>query len=115
MRKKTKKGKKNPARFATGEWFGRVFDGITSDERRTFAKHAQTRVKGRKVPCPFLSQKGHTQYCNKKSGVCSIRRHRKAAGSGLGAACGPFVITCPNRFAESRTIYEWIGQILLET
>lgn len=56
--------------------------------------------------------------CNKKGGVCSLRRYRKSENSveplpGLGSS--GIVTTCPERFKEDLLIFRWVAETLLQT
>ncbi len=60
--------------------------------------------------CPFQ----HNATCNKKGGVCSLRAYQQIS-DGPVAGMGPLITTCPNRFLESDTIFQWVGKTILNT
>jgi hypothetical protein len=61
------------------------------------------------LDCPF--QENRT--CTKKGGVCSLRRYEQI-DNGPVKGVGLLVTTCPNRFLEDDTIFEWIGEEILQ-
>jgi hypothetical protein len=58
-----------------------------------------------------VSEKSHLQ---QKGGVCSLRKYEQI-DDGAVKGIGPLVTTCPNRFLEEHTIFEWIGEEILQT
>ena len=69
-----KRDKKPSRRFGIGEWYGRLFSGLSSDEKRELAQ-IQFMKPAKRPPlhCPFRSTEGHHMPCTKEGGICSIR------------------------------------------
>jgi hypothetical protein len=101
---------KSRSRHSIGEWYGRAFEDIAPAERLSSAKAEYTAdaILGKK--CPFQ----HAANCNKKGGVCSLRRYDQM-DKGPVHGTGLIVTTCPNRFLEADVIYKWVGSTLLDT
>lgn len=106
------------ARFGIGEWYGRLFDGLTPDERQDYYRRA---VGGRdfRPACPFRRPlEGETQECTKKGGVCSIQLYQYVeigSGSAQGEPDGALRTLCPYRFEEAGTVVRWIAETFLGT
>ena len=104
-------------RFGIGEWYGKLFTELTADERTELVAQASVRGALPNVPCPFLSRPNHSERCNKRGGVCSLRLYARDADSGAGVVVpgneGRLRTTCPNRFRENAMIYRWVGETLL--
>jgi len=105
------------ARFGIGEWYGRLFNSLSVEERRRFSEVALGR--GERPICPFKPLIGGvSQPCTKKGGVCSLRLYEKGDGEraipvkGKGSALRA---VCPHRFRENDTIVKWVGEMLLGT
>jgi len=62
------------------------------------------------ISCPFQTE----ARCNKKGGVCSLRQYHQV-GDGAVSGTGPIITTCPQRFLEANTIFQWVGETLLQT
>jgi hypothetical protein len=97
-------------RYSIGEWYGTGFEKLSPGNWR---KQAAEEIRidslsGKK--CPFLPNSA----CNKKGGVCSLRYYQQI-DSGPVQGIGPIITTCPNRFLEMSTIYQWVGKTLLGT
>ncbi|MYD37081.1 MAG: hypothetical protein F4X20_08815 [Dehalococcoidia bacterium] len=95
-------------RFGIGEWYGRSFVGLTSEERREYAAQSGSHS------CPFRMNGGR---CTKKGGVCSFRAYEDADGIAVpvsGDEAGLRVL-CPRRFEEDMTIFRWVGETVLGT
>lgn len=104
------KGLKNRSRYSIGEWYGRAFEDIDPIKRAIRAKEEYEADAILPEKCPFQ----HAAKCNKKGGVCSLRRYDQVGGGPVTGA-GPIVTTCPNRFLEANVIYKWVSRTLLET
>jgi hypothetical protein len=104
-------------RFGIGEWYGRPFIQLTNAERRKYAL-LQLQDEKPAVPCPFLSRPGKQINCWKPGGICSLRLYERSKDTGLVQVSrerGTYRTTCPSRFEQNRSIYSWVGQILLGT
>jgi hypothetical protein len=89
-------------RFSIGEWYGIGMDRLAPHQ---WFQQAKTEIEGDALtgrPCPFKPN----DTCNKKGGVCSLRLYEQ---SGTEPVCGvgPIITTCPGRFIEGETIFEW--------
>lgn len=107
------------SRFGIGEWYGRSFVDLSSQERREFARIQGLRKDAKPVqPCPFQSAPGQQVNCNKVGGVCSLRLYEKARltdeVSLAPGVNGELRTVCPNRFEERDTIYRWVGETILK-
>jgi len=105
-------------RFGIGEWYGRLFDRLSPDERVDFAMRA---LGGKELRpnCPFRRPvDGRPQLCTKKGGVCSLQLYETDDGS-LGKLPDDhrshLRTLCPYRFEEAGTVLEWVAEDLLET
>lgn len=98
------------SRYSIGEWYGCAFEFLSPKQRRDQAKlHAGlTTIAG--LDCPFQKNR----MCTKKGDVCSLRKYEQI-DEGPVKGTGPLVTTCPNRFLEGDTIFEWIGEEILQT
>jgi hypothetical protein len=111
--------KKVRRRYGIGEWYGKVFTGISQDERSRLAELQFLSKKDRPMmPCPFReNRKQEPVVCTKIGGVCSLRLYQVEPSSSIVTAAhgveGAFVTTCPHRFKEAGRIYSWIGETLL--
>lgn len=107
-----KKAARSKSSFGIAEWYGELYRSLDGRKRRAFLAASPIPL------CPFLSDvpdlapKSSTR-CSKKGGVCSLRRFTPA--DGLEVEFGPITATCPNRFHQSRTVIQKIGQLLLDT
>lgn len=112
----TGKIRRSQFRFGIGEWYGKSFASLAEGERRHFAE-LQFSSGATPPNCPFLSSPGSSVLCFKKGGVCSLRLYEKAEDGAVTGASGGSTLrtTCPARFAQSGTIYQWIGEVLLGT
>jgi hypothetical protein len=110
-KKKTKTKKpKLRARYSIGEWYGAGFELISASERFARAKTECDAESILGVACPLQTD----AKCNKKGGVCSLRQYQQV-GDGPVVGVGPVITTCPQRFLESNTIFQWVGETLLQT
>ncbi len=102
--------------YGIGEWYGRLFTGLSSDERRRLARmQSQPRDKRRRIPCPFRSTPEGEVACSKEGGVCSLRKYQETR-QGVIVPEGPegnLCTTCPSRFHEGRMVFHWIADTLL--
>jgi len=107
------------SRFGIGEWYGKPFTTLSSDERRHFAQMQLVPQRERPPqPCPFLSHSGRTIDCRKSSGVCSLTRYDLSPETGevsVASQGGLIRTTCPSRFEEGGKIHTWIGEVILRT
>jgi hypothetical protein len=97
-------------RYSIGEWYGAGFESLTAQQRfeKAETECAVDALLG--AACPFQDD----AKCNKKGGVCSLRQYQQV-GDGPVSGTGPIITTCPQRFLESHTIFNWVGEILLQT
>lgn len=114
---KTKKPRLPRRRFSIGEWYGIPLTTLTPDERRHFANIQSLKKAERpEILCPFQSTE---TVCKKKGGVCSLRLYEEDRESKLVNAIegvpGFLRTTCPYRFEENNTIYEWVGRTIIGT
>lgn len=110
----SKRKKKKPNLYGIAEWYGNLFPSLTPEKRKELAglrtpKAMQCRFM---QDCPDIAPKGETT-CNKKGGVCSIRKF--VPGESGQIDFGPITATCPSRFLEGRKIFKEIGKHLLGT
>ena len=107
------RGERPQSRFGIGEWYGRPFTTLSSDERRYFAQiQLKPQSERPSQPCRFLSQYGRTVDCWKSGGVCSLRKYVKSTDTGkvsVPSEGGLIRTTCPSRFEEEGKVYKWIG------
>jgi len=101
-------------RFGIGEWYGKTFTKLSAIERRDNAEQQFTNNPPDRQ-CPFLSDQGHDVACWKKGGVCSLRLYEKTPEGEVRLAPTRATLraTCPSRFEQDRTIYGWIGEVVL--
>jgi hypothetical protein len=104
-------------RFGIGEWYGRLFHGLTMPERQRYAILAGLAKRPTQQPCPFQGD-GSDVPCTKAGGVCSVRRYVEWAETGLAEVApgdaGRLRALCPYRFREAGLIYRWVGEVLLD-
>lgn len=107
-------------RYGIGEWYGKLFSYMTTDERRELARVQFLKKSARpSLACPFRSTETSALPCTKEGGVCSIRLYAfdpatRTAMVAEGEA-GQLVSTCPQRFKQSGTVYRWVGETVLGT
>lgn len=116
--KKAKKTKepKPQIRFGIAEWYGKSFVQLTADERRYYSEIQSIPKEERPPqPCPFKGKVSATENCSKGGGICSLRSYRKDPVTGAISLDAPSTLrtTCPQRFDQDGTIYQWIGEVLL--
>lgn len=100
------------ALYGIGEWYGRLFESLSSEERDVFLERA-ARPLGNNTPlCPFRPG----ERCNKRGGVCTLSRYMISAdGDGVASAhaVGDLITLCPERFREGNLVYRWVSEVLL--
>ena len=100
--------------YGIAEWYGRRFADLSDADRKTLAA-----AKNTDIICPFFAQipalgpKSRKLTCNKKGGVCSLRRFIGPITPGDEVTFGLITATCPNRFLERGLVIEHIGRELL--
>lgn len=102
------------ARYGIAEWFGKPAAALSAEERSHFAKVAASSSMPR-PPCPFSASLNPTAACNKKSGVCTIRRHSTHSDGSVRVSDQQLVTVCPNRFLEQALMLRWAGKVMLGT
>lgn len=99
---------------------------MTGMERRELAREVLMPRRDRPTrPCPFQATKVDA-VCSKEGGVCSLRLYSHATHPGPGPNAGRAMgvpvtgvqgelrATCPYRFHEAKTAFNWVGEIILE-
>lgn len=90
-------------RYGVAELFGEAVSELEPEELRRL-----TRL-GHASQCPFRKKGAH---CNKKGGVCSLVVYEKDETETVRIVGTP-VTTCPNRFLEGDTVFQWVGETLI--
>lgn len=122
---KVKKTRTVAARYGIAEWFGKDMAALTSDERQAFGQlsvkqmEASVRSLPDAPPCPFLDTLLPGARCNKRGGVCSIRKYSSGEdGAGVLILGEKIVTTCPTRFvadvADGKSLFSWISEKMLD-
>lgn len=125
---KTKKPKPDPVYYGIAEWFGKDITTMTPEERQHFGQLAgrqkSLKKKDRKTAppppiCPFLSNLIPGSPCNKKGGVCSIRKYAKGPdGSAITHRGEKIATVCPSRFLQSlpggKSLFAWVAEKMLD-
>ena len=106
------KAAKIRTRYSIGEWYGKGFETISPPDRFRLAKTEFELDALTGLPCPFQHSGA---ICNKKGGVCSLRAYEQSGKAGPVSGKGPIITTCPLRFHEARTIFQWVGERILGT
>jgi hypothetical protein len=104
-------------RFGIGEWYGRSFVNLTTDERRQFAETAIKQTKANAPICPFKPDTEKSQLCSKKGGICCLRLYEwedNGTASVLNGKDGDLRAVCPHRFKQNGTIYREISLYMIE-
>jgi hypothetical protein len=111
-------------RYGIAEWFGNDITAMTDSERQKFGELAvqqdTTGDLSNAPVCPYASTLVPNARCNKKSGVCSIRKYsRNADGTSAEPVSGEKVVTtCPSRFLQTldngKTLFVWISEKMLD-
>lgn len=111
---KPKKEPKPRRRFGIGEWYGKSFTTLTTEERRFYASiQSLSKDEKPKQPCPF---KLGNPVCTKAGGICSLRLYEESPATGevkVAAERSTLRVTCPYRFEQDGTVYGWIGNVIL--
>ena len=94
-------------RFGIAEWFGEPLLALPPSRRTELARCATQRDNAPR--CPF--QKGNVA-CAKKGGVCSIQQYEASSDGRIAGTVGQPVVVCPRRFQESRTLLEWLADVV---
>lgn len=113
------------SRYGIAEWFGKDIATLSPEERQAFGRLAvrQSETAVRNLSdaplCPFLSTLLPGARCNKKGGVCSIRKYAPGPGNTGTAVDGDGIVTvCPSRFiqevAEGKSLFAWISEKMLD-
>jgi hypothetical protein len=107
------------ARYGIAEWYGKDVLTMTSAERKLAADVATGQSK-EKPACPFMATMSPGAKCNKKGGVCTIRKYeRTEAGVVSAMSRGVVATTCPARFlgtsANNQPILEWVAEKMLDS
>ena len=97
-------------RYSIGEWYGAGLEALTPAERFQRARIESEANEIIGATCPFQ----HAAKCNKKGGVCSLRQYQQLGDEPV-TGVGPVITTCPQRFLEADTIFQWVGETLLQT
>lgn len=108
----------NRYRYGIGEWYGRLFNRLTPEERRQFANIQKTNNKIGRPNCPYMPSE-KAKPCPKGNGICSVRRYIEYVNTKEVAVVqddtGGLRIVCPLRFQENGFIYHQVGKVVLET
>lgn len=113
------------ARYGIAEWYGKDITTLLPEERQAFGQLAvrqsasAVRIPADAPPCPFLSTLLPEARCNKKGGVCSIRKYASGEGaSGVLVPADKIVTVCPSRFVqeveEGKSLFVWIAEKMLD-
>jgi hypothetical protein len=114
------------ARYGIAEWFGKDITTLAPEERQAFGrlavKQSETAVRdlADAPPCPFLSTLLPGARCNKKGGVCSIRKYAPGPEkTGVTVPGDKIVTVCPTRFIQNidqdKSLFVWISEKMLDT
>jgi len=113
-------------RYGIAEWFGKDIAQLTPEERQAFGllsvkqMEASVRSLPDAPPCPFLETLLPGARCNKRGGVCSIRKYTVGPDkSGVAVPGDKIVTTCPTRFIadveDGKSVFKWISEKMLGT
>lgn len=113
------------ARYGIAEWFGKDITALSPEERQAFGQlsvqQMETAVRSLAdaPPCPFLSTLLPGARCNKKGGVCSIRKYAQGPeDSGTTVEGDKIVTICPTRFIQEvedgKSLFVWISEKMLD-
>ena len=97
-----------PERYGIGEWYGQPLLSLSPSQRRHLALVALGE-KNEIPKCPFQQNQPS---CNKRGGVCSLRRYTQREDGRLAEPVGGHVITCPARFDDDRLLVLWLAEIV---
>jgi Restriction endonuclease NotI len=98
---------------------------LSPDDRQAFGRLALKQFENAirnaedAPPCPFLSTLLPGARCNKKGGVCSIRKYGAGQDNTATHVAGGRVVTlCPNRFVQEmedgKSLFVWISEKMLD-
>lgn len=109
---------RNTTRYGIAEWYGKDVMTMTGEERRKAAGVATGEIK-EKLLCPFMATMSPGATCNKKGGVCTIRRYERSPQGQVFPSLGASIATtCPARFlgkdAAGRPALEWVAEKMLD-
>ena len=107
---------KEQIRYSIAELFGLPIDQLSIEERNRLLDYSISGKVKDYPACPFrLKSAAGENRCSKKGGVCSLRRYRNSEGKALriDGFEGTPTITCPYRFHEALTVFNWIGEVVL--
>ena len=124
--KEPKKKRAVAPRYGIAEWFGKDIAMLTAEERQAFGQlsvrqmEASVRSLPDAPPCPFLETLLPGARCNKRGGVCSIRKYAPGPEkSGVAVPGDRIVTTCPTRFVadveDGQSLFNWISGKMLDT
>lgn len=113
------------SRYGIAEWFGKDIAVLSPEERQAFGRLAvrQTQTDVRSLTdaprCPFLSTLLPGARCNKRGGVCSIRKYApRPENIGAAIADGRIVTVCPTRFIQEveqgKSLFGWVSEKMLD-
>lgn len=102
--------KKSDGRFGVAEWYGTLVEKIPGPELEEYGALGAKRLSG--FECPFRQAASPGAKCNKKGGVCTLRRH-VLSEAGSVSTVPPLVTLCPSRFWQENVIFERISRDIL--
>lgn len=114
------------SRYSIAEWYGKDITTLTPEERQQYGQLAvrqsvsAVRDLADAPPCPFLATLLPGARCNKKGGVCSIRKYAPGPDRTATVVPGDKIATvCPTRFIQhvedGKSLFAWIGEKMLDT
>lgn len=123
--KKQKAVRVAASRYGIGEWYGRDITTLTPEQRQAFGtlavRQAQATIRSLDDSplCPFLGTVSPGARCNKKGGVCSIRKYSSGPeNTGVPVPGEKIVTVCPTRFIadleNGKSIFVWIAEKMLD-
>lgn len=102
-------------RYGISEWFGKDISSLNARGRRQFSNVALADNSDANPNCPFVSEWFSDDQCNKKGGVCSIRKFNATPEGGGSAVPDDLVVTvCPLRFINN-DVFSWVSRVMLGT
>jgi len=117
---KPPKPPKDRYKYGIAEWFGHPFALMTVEQRQHYA--TELALPKRERPrhlCPFQSYGERQVYCSKinDGAVCSTRLYKLVGATReieiVPSPRGSIRTLCPARFMENGTIFQWIGEVIL--
>jgi hypothetical protein len=109
-----KSGVGKTSRYGVAEWYGHIVSQISAEQRQNLAAKAKLGYIQAGMPCPFRQEAERNALCNKKGGVCTLRRHRRGPDDKITVDV-PFITMCPNRFWHNNDVFRWVGEEVLGT